>query len=333
MSTESPDDITQQVYNPFGTVPTTYGRCLLCGTDMTFSPSEEHVFAKWLQHEFGLWDKGVVLLNGTSIPYRGLVVPCCTSCNTAHLSKLENAVYGAFRRGADAFMALDERVLFPWVAKMFFGLLYKELSLSMDRSAPGKGTIVTEDLMRAYAAFHQLLQTARIPTEFSVEKPWSLFLSKVRHREGEEFYFHDDVDQTCFMIRMGGVGIIASLYDNGATGRFWQDLYQQTRNATLEPIQFDEFAAMVFYSRRLLNRTPKTITIWHDSETARPQVCSLPYLGFSAKPIFDEWDPRHYASILLSFMSKWGFRLSDLYTPPNQVRSWIYGPNDEVRFR
>lgn len=321
------------MYNPFGTVPTTYGRCLLCGTDTTFSPSEEHVFAKWLQHEFKLWDKNVFLLNGTSIPYRNLVVPCCAPCNTAHLSKLENAVYEAFQRGPDAFMALDERVLFPWVAKMFFGLLYKELSLSLDRSVPGKGTIVTEELLNAYAAFHQLLQSARLPTEFIEGKPWSLFLTRVHRREGEEFNFHDDVDLTCFMIRMGSVGVIASLYDNGATGQFWQDLYQKTRGAALEPIQFDEFAAMVFYSRRLLNRTPKTITILHDSETARPQVVSLPYLGFSAKPIFDEWTARHYATVLLSFMSKWGYRLNDLYVPPNQVRSWIYGPDDEVRFR
>jgi hypothetical protein len=327
-----PDDATQLEHNPFGSLPTTYGRCMLCGADIALSPGEEHVFAKWLQHEFALWDAKVVLLNGTSIPYRNLVVPCCTSCNTACLSKLEEAVCEAFRQSPSAFMALDERILFLWVAKMFFGLLYKELSLPLDRASPSKDTIVTEDLLRAFTAFHHLLQSARTSTSYSAGKPWSLFLARVRLRDGEEFYFHDNVDQVCFMMRLGGVGVIASLYDNGATGHYWRELYERTRGTTLEPIQFDELAAMVFYARRLLNRTPKTVTVWHDSEAPKPQVFSLPYMGFSAKPIFDEWNPRHYAAILHPFMSKWGFRFEDLYKPPNQVLSWIYGPNDEVRF-
>jgi len=35
----------------------------------------EHVFAKWLQQDFNLWNQRMFLRNGTSIRYRQLTIP------------------------------------------------------------------------------------------------------------------------------------------------------------------------------------------------------------------------------------------------------------------
>ena len=45
-------------YSPFETMTFTYDKCFLCGEPLTKeNNSDEHVFPKWLQHKFNLWEK------------------------------------------------------------------------------------------------------------------------------------------------------------------------------------------------------------------------------------------------------------------------------------
>ena len=121
-------------------------QCFLCG--MAFGVAEltrEHVFPKWLQTMHDLWNKELVLLNGTSIRYRQLLVPCCAPCNNVVLSRLEGEVARAAQGGADKVRALGHEKLFTWLAKIYFGVLYAEALLPRDRaggaarrSSPGK---------------------------------------------------------------------------------------------------------------------------------------------------------------------------------------------------
>ena len=71
-------------------------------------------------------DQTLVLLNGTTIPYRQLTVPCCRECNNEHLEPIESNVMAAVNQGPEAVEALDRKTLFLWLGKIFFGLLYKE---------------------------------------------------------------------------------------------------------------------------------------------------------------------------------------------------------------
>src|SRR6185437_5829167 len=61
--------------------------CFLCGRRLGIrNRSDEHVIPRWVQDRFGLWNERLNLLNGSSIPYRQLTVPCCRTCNNVHLS-------------------------------------------------------------------------------------------------------------------------------------------------------------------------------------------------------------------------------------------------------
>src|SRR5690606_5696555 len=83
------------------------GTCFLCGQEFGSGQlGQEHVFAKWLQGKFCLWDRTLVLLNGTEIPYRSLKIPACAACNNVSLSKVEAKVARAFPDGAAAVRAL-----------------------------------------------------------------------------------------------------------------------------------------------------------------------------------------------------------------------------------
>lgn len=93
--------------------------CFLCGAQAG-AITQEHVFPKWLQQRYDLWTQRLGLLNDTEIQYRGLRIPCCSTCNSEDLSRLEAAVSSAVASGHEACIALDERLLYLWAGKLFY---------------------------------------------------------------------------------------------------------------------------------------------------------------------------------------------------------------------
>ena len=74
-----------------------FGRstCFLCARRLgSKNRSDEHIFPKWLQARFDLWNERLTLINGTTIPYRSLVVPCCKICNNHHLKDRDKNASG-----------------------------------------------------------------------------------------------------------------------------------------------------------------------------------------------------------------------------------------------
>src|SRR5438874_2004552 len=90
--------------------------CFLCGSKLKRSNrSDEHVIPAWLQRRFDLWDEHLILMNGTSIPYRQLTIPCCKACNSVHLGRIEDIVQAAVSKGAKAVRDLDQTDLLVWL--------------------------------------------------------------------------------------------------------------------------------------------------------------------------------------------------------------------------
>lgn len=62
---------TADFYIPVNKDDFDYERCFLCGRDFsTITRTDEHIFPKWLQHRFDLWNESLHLLNGSLITYR-----------------------------------------------------------------------------------------------------------------------------------------------------------------------------------------------------------------------------------------------------------------------
>ncbi len=126
-------------------------RCFLCGKEL-FSGgyTQEHIIPRWAQKRYQLWDQQLVLLNQTSIPYRQLTVPCCDECNKYRLKPIEDSLSQTVEQGKDAVRMLGDKTIFIWLGKILYGLLYKELTLLLDRSDPLAGTIITPDILQRY---------------------------------------------------------------------------------------------------------------------------------------------------------------------------------------
>lgn len=154
----------------FSDLQTDDDSCFLCGT-RNKPITQEHVFPKWLQNRYDLWNQTLSLLNETTIQYRNLQIPCCSTCNREELSRLENAISAAISSGFEAVATLDKRQLYFWAGKLYFGVLRKEITLLQERSDPGSGNILPEDSLRHFSELHLFLQGIRGKHEFYEETP------------------------------------------------------------------------------------------------------------------------------------------------------------------
>lgn len=99
--------------------------CFVCGR---LANTKEHLFPKWLQNKFNLWDKMLQIPNKTMIAYRQLVVPCCDKCNNTVFSDLENRISSNNESETDMWL---------WANKIHFALTLKDSFLEWDRKNPG----------------------------------------------------------------------------------------------------------------------------------------------------------------------------------------------------
>lgn len=238
--------------------------CFLCGTHVDVDgASVEHVVPKWLQQKFNLWNVRVHLLNGTPIRYRSLVIPCCRACNNVHLAKVEKEVAAAVNAGSLAVREMNQVLLAQLLLKVFFGFVYRELFLPIDRRQGASETIVLPADMEQFQMLHYILQSVRIPMRFhcvSGAVPVSIFVFDLKEPTDPHFRFdyRDEVIHKCLQIRMGGVGILAA-FDMGFQATEGSEFFPKYYGRRLHPIQFDELAANLFSKARTLAVNPSII--------------------------------------------------------------------------
>lgn len=322
--------------------------CFLCGVTLTAdSRSEEHVFPRWLQDRFGIRDKTLTLLNGTTIPYRQLVVPCCNPCNTKYLSQLENRVSGSLfaRNGSPGLPSLHD--LYLWVSKIFFGILYREILLPLERRNPEGDSIVDPTAMQMYRMVHFFLQSVRVPMTFHCPHspfPASVFLFDLQEPQTPDarFDFRDDVANRNLFLRLGCKGILAS-FDGGAQAATVGHLFARDAQHVLHPLQFEELGAKLFYKSTLLTRVPYLLIAAREGgyevcviamdDLAHPSKVEAAHLNdghvvfrvttpehLIGKPYFEDWNTDQYAKYVSLFTTA---PLEQVNPEPGIVMSWL----------
>lgn len=217
----------------------------MCGTalDKT-NRTREHVIPRWVQRRFDLAREEIHLLNGTTLEYAKMVIPCCKPCNHDHLAPLEEKVGAAVLAGSDAVRALDKWDLFYWLAKIYYGNLYRELTLKAVQSDPGSPMIMTESALEVYSLHHLLLQGRRAGVGVSVPDgyfPASIFVFECQELASApkaNWDYGDTFVQPYVAVRMGRVGIVAFLQDWGACEDQGPDVFAQAQGLALHPTQW-----------------------------------------------------------------------------------------------
>ncbi|MEK5163213.1 hypothetical protein NYE69_12850 [Paenibacillus sp. FSL R5-0527] len=302
-------------------MPLSQNHCFLCGRKLEKN-TEEHIFPKWLQHKFNLWDQTITLLNRTYIPYRMLKIPCCNTCNNEYLSQLEKNISIAVDGGYHSFIQLDEDKIFYWAAKILYGLFFKELSLNIDRKDPQVGTIMNPETMEKFHTLHMLLQGIRFPTQYLPVKPYSIFIFKMyEYDDGDwdesNFNYFDSYIQTVYGMKMNDIGFILCIEDSGVQEEFGKEYFDKYKDKTLHPIQLKEIYAKINYKQFLAKYTPRYITI----ESANERIVQVIQ---PSGDVFDEWSQEIYAHCLAHIWSAYpNLSFEDIYFPPDRVISFL----------
>lgn len=216
--------------------------------------------------------------------------------------------------------------MFLWLAKIFFGILYKELFLLLDRSDPSGPAIITPDFLRCYNTQRFFLQQAREKVRLVDFSPGSVFVFPMQplpSRE-QEWDLCDNVDTQFIGCRVGKVALLASLGDGGAQ-QYCKDEYADIKNMPLHPVQFRELCAEFSYRSSLATRVPKYVTI----QGSPHQVHQAPLGGFSMKPLFEQGEPETYAGFLHQYTQ---VPMAYLFEPPDKVRTWLRKPSGEPNY-
>ncbi len=299
-------------HESYGSLQTDDRACFLCGNDAV-EIGEEHVFAKWLQGRFNLWNLRLDLLNKTSITYKNLKIPCCTACNTGSLSGLETTIGKAVAGGYEVAVSIAPRSWYLWAAKLFFGLLRKELNLRRDQVNPKAGNIVSDAGLKSFSSLHLFLQGIRERHSFSGRTPYSVLVCNLHDLGGHLSYsFHDNLMYMTLAIRMGSVGIIVALEDCGLTEETYGRYVREVGGRKLHPAQFDELYARVSYQVSLIQSSVTYVTAF-DVAGHRSATTDVVGAVWTREWVSDEW-----MEVASAHLAQW------LCVPPSGDVSWAH---------
>jgi hypothetical protein len=215
---------------------------------------------------------------------------------------LEHRVAAAYRGGFEAFLELDRRTLFLWLAKIVYGILVREVHLPEDRRDPSSGTILTGDDLSVFGVHHFLLQAILDQVTWD-QFPGSILLFRTQTGSDPRanFDFTDAPFGPFLSLRIGPIGIIAVLQDWGSLETLGLQKFEAARQLELAPLQFREISALARYFASNFKPTPKLVI---GRTPGRPAtVTCLPLAGVLGGPLYHPFDPAEYAPLYAFYLS------------------------------
>ena len=319
------------LYDPFDRMQFSPATCFLCGAPTTATDAVP-VFPAWLQQRYGLTNKQLQLLDKSIITYPDLTIPCCAVCQEQHLKPLEEKMEAAHDQGSSGFKALDEKSIFLWLSKIFYGILVRELAnernpLIMPEHAVGENP----KMFTKFQAFYKLLQALRVPIEFDDFTPFSLFILEVADTPDDTvpFEYRDELSTMMFSIKMGRVVLVCCLLDNNLLQQALRRVWSDVQDKPLHPIQVAEFTARVYYAAYLLNIIPE-----YFERLASPGDDFLTYdtlVDDITMSVFNPWENAAYAKVLAEMWKKWQITQEQILQNPPEPMSMIYDEPGNVR--
>lgn len=215
------------------------GTCFICGRP---ADTKEHLFPKWLQHKFNLWDQQLVIPNKTTIAYRQLIVPCCAKCNGEVYSDLENKIASNTETDAD---------IWRWANKVHFGLTLKDKFFEWDRKNPGYkiGDVISpsDPLEQSRHFLHC------VSGDFKTDPDPFGSVFKFIFTEPQEYNFVHVINSSSICVSFGDRGYVVFIRDGqylkNTTGDDYQEIAQKEKIEMVDMLFF--YAKSIEYLERL----------------------------------------------------------------------------------
>jgi hypothetical protein len=273
--------------------------CFLCGS--ATKTTQEHVFPKWLQNRFNLWNESVVLKNGTKIRYKDLKIPCCSDCNTKHLSRIEGMISAITDTGVLDELKANSETLFVWLYKIMYGINYKELFLVNDRRDVDSEPIVTLESHGSRRSYNMFLMHARNELFFDGFVPYSLFVFHLSDSSREIYFFASEPYKLFATAIIGNFGIVVSFQDDGYIAAEIEKANILNGRSELSILEFCDFSTFILHLKVRMKMLPDyEISVSNSPASARVRIQPLP-----EGPRFEEFNPALHADLFQKLFRQW----------------------------
>ncbi|MBS1736610.1 MAG: hypothetical protein JSS98_08435 [Bacteroidetes bacterium] len=294
-----------QLYDPFIKMDFGGQVCFLSGRE-TKDIKKIAVFDKWLLDRYKLHDKAFMMLSENKILYPDILIPCSPEVEEK-INLLEKQVQIAFDTGFEAVVKLDAVLLFQWMAKIMYGILYNDIAYAQaqhrQKDTPFR---LSAYLTKHLRALHCMLQSLLLPMDFTKAK-WSLAIVRVSNSK-DIFNYKDETKNFNFSLAMNGFGIIACMQDNGINQEYHQPLLEKIGITPLHPIQFEELWCKFLYSNYLIKDKPE-YTFYAAKSGSLVEVEVKPNADNNP---FNSWDDAMYARVLAEYWKPWGLTVKEI---------------------
>jgi hypothetical protein len=246
--------------------------CFICGADpSTKDFNDEHIIPNWVLRQFGLFDKEIILPNGDKKKYAKYRVPCCEECNSLLGRDVETPVSklldGDFATVSSRLTDEAIDLLFVWTSLVFLKTHLKDQAVRIEKDRR-KGNAVIGDGYdwTTMHHIHAVARSAYIEAQLGSGVLGSIRLYEIADDLTTETFDYVDftLDHT-LVVRIGSVGIVATLNDAGAANRAWSERLSVI-GGPISEIQLREIGAMFACANRNLVYRPKFATTVHDGK-------------------------------------------------------------------
>ena len=311
------------LYDPFDKMQFNSETCFLCGASIDTHQTVP-VFSAWLMRHYRFGEKQLLLLDKSIIQYKDLTIPCCSDCQEQYIEPLEQRLEKAHHKGTAGFKAADERDVYLWLAKMFYGILVRELLNEQNPLIkPEHAVGENPKMFIKFQSFFKLLQALRLPILFDDFTPFSLFMLEVKATENDvPFEYRDELNTMMFSLKMGSVQLICHLLDNNVLQKALKPVYDDLKDKPVHPIQAAEFTARAYYAAYLFNLIPE-----YFERRPAPGEDFLIYdtlVDDITMPVFNPWEQQAYAKLLEEMWQKWSISRQQILQNPHEPLSYIY---------
>lgn len=308
-----------KLFNPFEAFQFDDQHCFLTGERVQQSSDAIYTIPEWIMEEFDLQFKPIQMLDERIAEYGQLKLPCDPETAVA-IAQLENKVKEAAQSGYDAISQLEEHVLFQWIAKLVYGMIFNEIQAGVrQQHLTGEPLNFSQVLVQKFRNLHLMLQSLVKPIAFDGVTPYYIKVFRVDNPEST-FTYRDEINTLVFSMRMRDFGVIACLQDNRTNSIYHHEILEKVEGQQLHPIQFEELCARFFYSAYLFNRLPEySIMELQD----RIYIESLSLGDPHMRPFFDHWQVKTYGQVLENFWKPWGYTLFEIIQDPENPMTFI----------
>jgi len=306
----------QELYNPFEELKFENNVCFLTGKKLE---KEQYIsaFPTWLIERYNLQESTIMMLNGNRVKYKNMLLPASDEVVKA-IEQLDITTQKAFEQGYNATKELPEIILFQWMTRVLYGVLYQDFVYSINEQTTREPFAVSTLMKRKLKNLLYMLQSLIVPIKFKDFTPWTMMCYRVNISK-DILNYKDETHHFNFCLGMNGFAIAACLQDNGDVKNYLQEVLDKIGEAELHPAQFEELYGRFLYANYLLRDN----TDYEITEEGDAFVFNKPIDNHSHLPKFKKWEDKTFSQVLANHWKPWGITLEEIYSFPNSPISYL----------